>query len=75
MTQETPTRPPIRRSIRHLCIDYHGVADDLLVATVHHETGAAPGTIRATIERMERTGAIYNATGSHRRPYWRVTAL
>ena len=73
MTQETPERPPIRRSVRHLLLDYHRVVDDLLVAAVHAETGAGTLAIRATVKRMEKCGEIYNAAGDADAPEWKVT--
>ena len=73
MTQETTHRPPIRRTVLDLLAEYGSVTDDLLVAATHAHTDAAPWIIRATIDRMERHGHIYNATGDETRPRWKVT--
>lgn len=73
MTQETPERPPVRRVVLGLLSDYGTVTDDLLVAATHAETDAAPWMIRATIERLEQHGAIYNASGDATNPRWKVT--
>jgi hypothetical protein len=74
MTQETPERPPIRRTVRNILLDFHRVTDDLLVSIVHDETGAGTLAIRATVKRMELQGEIYNATGDADAPEWKVTS-
>ena len=73
MTQETPERPPIRRVALGLISDYGSVSDDLLVAMTHAETTADAETIRETIDRLERNGTIYNASGDATAPRWKVT--
>lgn len=73
MTQETPERPPIRRVALGLLSDYGIVSGDLLVAMTHAETTADAETIRETIDRLERNGAIYNAAGDDADPDWKVT--
>ena len=73
MTDEIPHRPPVRRVVVDTLSDAGSVTDDLLVATVHDEADAAPWMIRATIERMERAGVIYNASGDEMDPRWKLT--
>lgn len=73
MTAETPQRPPVRRVAVGLIDDYGSVTDDLLVAMVHAETGASYDRITQCIDRLERSGTIYNATGDDTRPRWKVT--
>jgi len=73
MTQESPERPPVRKVIREALSEHGSVTDDLLVATVHDTTDAAPWMIRATIDRMERYGVIYNASGDKMSPRWKLT--
>jgi len=68
MTQETPERPPIRRTARDTITEYGSISDDLLVATIHAETDAPVNQIREIIDRMEKHGAIYQAGNS-----WKVT--
>lgn len=76
MTAESPDRPPVRRVVRGLLADYGqtwGVSTPLLVAMTHAETDADPWMIRATLERMERHGAIYDARGDADAHAWKVT--
>ena len=68
MTQETPERPPIRRTARDTITEYGSITDTLLVATIHAETDAPVNMIRETINQMEKHGAIYQVGNS-----WRVT--
>jgi hypothetical protein len=86
MTDDTNTntdstdaeRPPVRRVVRGLLADYGtewGVSTPLLVAMTHVETGAAAWTIRATIDRMERRGEVYDAAGESDASAWKVTNL
>ena len=72
-----PASPPVPRVVRGLCADYgepFGVSTPLLVAMTHVETGAAAWTIRATIERMEARGAVYDASGKTNASAWKVTS-
>jgi len=39
----------------------------------HDETDAAAWMIRATIDRLEKHGHIYNASGDRTEPRWKVT--
>ena len=73
MTQDTPERPSVRRVALGLIDDYGSVTDDLLVAMTHTETTADVETIRETIDRLERNGTIYNASGDATAPRWKVT--
>lgn len=73
MTSETTGRPSVRRTVLDTLADAGSVTDDLLVATAHAETDAAPWIIRTTIARLEKTGEIYNATGDDENPRWKVT--
>jgi len=75
MTQEAPTRPPVRRVILDLLAEHGSVTDALLVAATHAETDAAPHLIRETLDQMDRHGTIYNATGDETRPRWKATRL
>ena len=70
-----PETPPVPRVVRGLLADYGrewGVSTPLLVAMTHAETDADPRQIRATLERMERHGAIYDAGGDDAHA-WKVT--
>ena len=73
MTSETPERPPVRRVVLGLLSDYGSMTDNLLVEAVHAETDAAAWMIRATIQRLEKHGHIYNASGDDTSPRWKVT--
>jgi len=73
MTQETPERPAVRRVVLGLLSDYGSVSQPLLVAMTHDETDAAAWMIRATIDRLEKHGHIYNASGDRTKPRWKVT--
>jgi len=73
MTQESPERPPVRKVIRETLSEHGSVTDDLLVATVHDKSDAAAWMIRATLDRMEQHGAIYNASGDDTSPRWKLT--
>jgi len=73
MTHEVPHRPPVRKVVRETLADAGSVTDDLLVATVHDKSDAAPWMIRATLDRMERAGVIYNASGDKMSPRWKLT--
>ena len=68
MTQETPERPPIRRTARDTITQYGSISDDLLVATIHAETDAPVSMIREIISQMEKHGAIYQVGKT-----WKVT--
>jgi hypothetical protein len=72
-----PETPPVPRVVRGLLADYgreFGVSTPLLVAMTHVETDAAAWTIRATIERMERRGEVYDAAGDSDASAWKVTS-
>lgn len=73
MTDDTAGRPAVPRVVRGLLADYGTVTHPLLVSMTYAETAAAPWIIRATIERLEQNGEIYNATGDDTRPRWRLT--
>ena len=74
VTQETPHRPPVRKVALDTIAEYGSIDDDLLVAMTHVETSAAAWTIRATIERMERRGDVYDAAGESDTSAWKVTS-
>ena len=74
MTEETPERPPVRPAVYDVLERADGpVPDDELREAVREETSAGDLHLGATIKRMERTGAIYNANGDENDPAWKLT--
>jgi len=73
VTQESPERPPVRRVRLGVGHGDEQVVAHRAVVVEQPEHDAAAWMIRATVERLERHGEIYNASGDATDPRWKVT--